>query len=133
MTGELASNADRGMSQVRLYSPPVLAAYFILGNVPIGMALYGLNVARRRERWLGYVILGTSLVALGLMMVSAMAGGNLRGWRLLSLVLGVGMWQVERAPYRRAVASGAVAAPWWPPLLAVLGLTLVFMLIVPGE
>ena len=133
MPGEMVSHAERGLSQVRLYSPPVLAAYFILGNIPIGMALYGLNVARRGERWLGYLVLGSSLVALVLMMVSAMAGGNLRGWRLLSLVLGVGVWQVERAPYRRAVASGAAAAPWWPPLLAVLALTLVFMLIAPGE
>lgn len=97
------------------------------------MALYGLNVARRGERWLGYLVLGSSLLALLLMMSSALAGGNLRGWRLLALVLGVGMWQIERAPYRRALANGAVPAPWWPPLLAVVALTVVFMLIVPGE
>jgi hypothetical protein len=131
MSDELPSNEERALSGVRLYSPGVLAAYFVLGNVPIGMALYGLNVARRGERWIGYVLLASSLLALVLLGLAAMTGRNLRGWSLLALVLGLGVWQTERGPYRRALRRGATTARWWPPLLAVLALLVALLLLVP--
>ena len=121
------------LSGVKLYSPGVLAAYFVLGNLPIGMALYGLNVARRGERWLGYALLSASLLALVLLILGALAGRNLHGWRLIALVLGLGVWQIERGPYRRALRSGAAPARWWPPLIAVLALMILLVLLVPTE
>ena len=131
MSDEPPSKEERTLSGVRLYSPGVLAAYFILGNVPIGMALYGLNVARRGERWIGYTLLGLSLLTLALLVLAAMGGRSLRGWGLLALVLGLGVWQVERAPYRRALRGGAAPARWWPPLIAVLALLIALVLLVP--
>lgn len=131
MSAEPLSNEAHALSGVKLYSPGVLAAYFILGNVPVGMALYGLNVARRGERWIGYVLLGSSLLALVLLGLAAISGRNLRGWSLLALVLGLGVWQIERGPYRRALRSGATPARWWPPLLGVLALLIALVLLVP--
>lgn len=133
MSDELLSKGDRTLSGVRLYSPGVLAAYFILGNVPIGMALYGLNVARRGDRWLGYAVLGSSLLALVLLFLAALAGRNLRGWNLVALVLGLGVWQIERGPYGRALRSGATPAKWWPPLIAVVALLVALVMLVPEE
>jgi hypothetical protein len=133
MVAEPLSNEAPPLAGVRLYSPGVLAAYFILGNVPIGMALYGLNVARRGERWIGYVLLGSSLLALLLLGLAVVAGGNLRGWSLLALVLGLGVWQIERGPYRRALRNGATRARWWPPLFGVLALLIALLLLVPED
>jgi hypothetical protein len=133
MSSEPVPSADRSLAGVKLYSPGVLAAYFILGNVPIGTALYGLNVARRGDRLIGYVLLGASLLTLVLLCLAALAGRNLRGWGLLALVMGLGVWRVERGPYRRALQSGAGRARWWPPLIAVFGLLGALVLLLPEE
>jgi len=121
------------LPRVKLYSPGVLAAYFILGNVPIGMALYALNVARRGDRWIGYVLFASSAVAFVLLVLAAATGRNLRGWNLLALLIGLGVWRVEARPYRLAIRNGAAPERWWPPLVAVLALMILLVLLVPGE
>jgi hypothetical protein len=121
------------LSGIRLYKPGVLAAYFVLGNLPIGMALYALNVARRGDRILGYFLFGASALALVLLIVVALAGRNLRGWTLLALVIGLAVFRIELRPYRVAVKRGAMPARWWPPLLAVVALMLVLAALLPGS
>ena len=40
----------------RLYPPDVLLTYFALGGLSYGLFLYGLNVARRGQPWVGYLL-----------------------------------------------------------------------------
>ncbi len=132
MNDELASTDGAARSGVKLYSPGVLAAYFILGNLPIGMALYALNVARRGDRWIGYLLFCMSAVTLLALLSAAAAGTRLRTLQLLAVLVGLGIWQIETPPYRRAIRSGATRARWWPPLLAVLALEVVVRFILPA-
>ena len=97
------------------------------------MALYGLNVARRGDRGLGYLLVGASALALVLFMAAALAGRDLRGWTLLALVIGVAVFRMELRPYRAAVRLGATPARWWPPLLGVIVLMLVLIALLPAE
>ena len=120
------------LAPLRLYSPRVLALYFILGNLPVGLALYGLNVARRGDRLFGYLALGVSLAGLVALMLAAMAGRSVRGWALLGAVVGLAIASLESAPYKRALRNGATTARWWPPLVAVLALLLAAALLPLG-
>ena len=132
MDDELAPTDASALSGVTLYSPGVLAAYFILGNLPIGMALYALNVARRGDRWIGYLLFCMAAVTL-LVLLSAAAGGTrLRTLQLLAVLVGLGIWQIETPPYRRAIRSGATRARWWPPLVAVVALQLAVRFLLPA-
>jgi hypothetical protein len=131
MSEDSLSNEGADLPGIRLYRPGVLVAYFILGNLPIGMALYALNLARRGDRVLGYFLFGASVLALALLLVAAIAGRNLRGWTLLALVIGLAVYGAERGPYRSAVQRGARPARWWPPLVGVLGLLVVLAALVP--
>lgn len=132
MNDELASTDAAALSGVKLYSPGVLAAYFILGNLPIGMALYALNVARRGDRWIGYLLFCMSAATLLALLSAAAAGTRLRTLQLLAVLVGLGIWQIETPPYRRAIRSGATRARWWPPLLAVLALEVIVRFILPA-
>lgn len=125
-------DAAPDLSGVRLYSPGVLATYFVLGNLPIGMALYGLNVARRGHRPLGYFLIGIALLALVHFMLTVLAGHNLRSLTLLSLVVGLGVYSAETRPYQAALRRGAKPARWWPPLFAVAALFLAVAIWWPG-
>ena len=118
-------------SQIKLYSPGVLALYFIFGNIPIGFALYGLNVARRGERLFGYLLFCVAVLGLIALMLVALAGRSFRGWFLLGVLIGLAVMSLEREPYRRAVRSGATSARWWPPLVAVIAVFLVVILLAP--
>lgn len=131
MAEESLPNRSVDLSGIKLYTPGVLAAYFVLGNLPIGTALYALNVARRGDRILGYFLFGASALALVLLILAALAGRNLRGWTLLALVIGLAVFRAERRPYRMAVQRGAMPAQWWPPLLGVIALFLVLAMLLP--
>jgi hypothetical protein len=132
MRDELASTDTPALPGVRLYHPGVLAAYFLLGNLPIGMALYALNLARRGDRWIGYVLFFMSATALLALLLAGIAGTDLRPWRLLAVLVGLGVWQIETPAYRNAIRRGATPASWWPPLLAVLALALIVWLLQPA-
>lgn len=45
----------------RFYPPGVIAAYCIL-SLPVGLCLYGLNIARRGGRVMGYSMAGTAVL-----------------------------------------------------------------------
>jgi hypothetical protein len=113
----------------------VLAAYFIVGTLPIGMCLYGLNVARRGGRWIGYTLFVMSALSLVLLLVVA-ARGQHPSWRILSLLsilVGIGVLRMETGPFKRAIAKGATSARWWPPIVPVLLLIVLMALVSPAD
>ncbi len=63
----------------RLYSLEVLLTYFALLGFPFGLFLYGLNVARRGQPWVGYLLSGLAAVTFTLLPLTH-AGERLGGW-----------------------------------------------------
>ena len=61
----------------QLYTPEVLLTYFALGGLPCGLFLYGLNVARRGQQWVGYLLSALALVTFTLLVLSP-EGGSAR-------------------------------------------------------
>lgn len=137
-TNESAEPGRKYMG-TRLYGPEVILAYFVLGGIPLGTVLYGLNCSRRGQRVIGGVLAFLAGVTFLLLLASRMSGygsGTLRS-SLLSILIGIGIMQLEVGPYEAAVAKGALPARWWPPLLAVLGiallLTVLLWFLLPGD
>jgi hypothetical protein len=133
MASEPTTQSTRDPSAVRLYSPRVLAAYFILGSLPVGACLYGLNLARRGDRRMGYILFVTSALSLITLAAAVGRGYNPFLWNLLAILLGIGIFRMERHPYKTAIDAGATAARWWPPMLGVLALILVMGLVWPED
>jgi hypothetical protein len=131
MTENALPHRSVDLSGIKLYKPGVLMAYFVLGNLPDGMAIYALNVARRGDRALGYFLFGASALALVLLILAALAGRSMRGWTLLALVIGLAVFSTERRPYQMALQRGATPARWWPPLLGVIALVLALAALLP--
>ena len=121
---------------MRFYRPGVIAVYCAL-SLPVGLCLYGLNVARRGSRVIGYTILGTSLVALVGIVLVGILGGRVSRIGLLSIILAIGLQKMEVGPYQQALSRGGRTARWWPPLLWILGALIVALMIwaifVPDE
>jgi hypothetical protein len=114
----------------RLYKPGVLAAYIVLSGLPIGLLLYGLNLARRGQRWLGGALWALSAILLALMLALVAADGRVSGLGILSIPIAIWVYATERKHYALALQKGARPAKWWPPLLLLLGLILVMGLTV---
>jgi hypothetical protein len=110
----------------RFYSPEVIAAYCILLSLPVGLYLYGLNIARRGDRVMGYSMAGISVITFvgGMFAVDAM-GATMSPYRFLGIFVAIGLLNMEDAPYRAALLRGGTRARWWPPLLWVIGSFLV--------
>lgn len=124
------------MVGVRLYRPGVIALYFVLGGLPLGCFLYGLNVARRGDRLFGYALVAVATIAYALLIAAIVTGVGVSGFGILGVFVGLGVMYMEGRPYRNALASGATPARWWPPLLFLaflfVSLSLV-LLMVTGE
>ncbi len=125
----------------RLHRPGLLAAYCILANLPLGFFLYGLNVYRRGNVWMGRTILTLSALAIiGMSIVLALGlDVKVRGLHvmLLNIVVGIGLMKAERSSYQRAILNGALPAKWWPPLLFIganiLAILSISWLVAPDE
>ncbi|MEZ4651015.1 MAG: hypothetical protein R3E97_19960 [Candidatus Eisenbacteria bacterium] len=114
----------------RFYHPGIIATYSVL-SLPVGMYLYGLNVARRGSRVMGRTMtIVAGLVLLG-MFVNAAAGGPPLRTGALGIFVGIAMIRLESSTYRYAVAHGGTRARWWPPLLWVIGIGVLLALVVP--
>jgi hypothetical protein len=115
-TGKLAGT--------KLYTPAVILSYCILGNMPLGLFLYGRNSARRGQRVMGGVLSILSVLTLALLFLAAAVGVQSRGILslpfLLSIFVGIGIFHLESGPYKPALARGETGARWWPPLFLVL-------------
>ena len=110
-----------GLAGTSLYSPGAVAAYSLLGGLPLGCVLYGLNVARRGSR-----IMGTALSLLGaasylfMLVATALGGESLAIYSFLGIFGAIGFYKLESGSFRQALNRGAVKASWWPPLLLAL-------------
>ncbi len=112
-----AHASDGSLVGRRVYSPGAIAAYSVLGGLPLGSLLYGLNVSRRGSRGMGtllYVVGGGSYV---FMLVAAAAGANIGLYGLLGIFGAIGFYKMESGPFQNALRRGAARARWWPPAL----------------
>jgi hypothetical protein len=111
-----------------LYSPDTIAAYCVL-SFPVGLYLYGLNVARRGGRIMGYFLAGLSaIVFLGTLTADAL---GIRGstFGVIGIFVGIGLYKMECSSYRLELSRGAAKASWWPPLLWILGLIVAVVIV----
>lgn len=128
--------AARNLHGRHFYPASVIALYCAL-SVPLGLGLYGINVARRGGRFLGYLLAGLSGLVLLALAVSAAVGEGRSGSFVFPsgsfvfpVVLGIGLYRTEQRPYQAALNRGGLTAKWWPPLIWVLGLWIVVAIMV---
>ncbi len=133
---EATSSIQQDLAGVRLYTPGVIAMYTVL-SLPVGLYVYGLNIYRRGRRLTGG-LLGT----LGALMFCAMlfagaTGHRISGFGILGIFVALGLFKIEAGRYKSAVARGASAARWWPPLLlavaAILVVAILGILVAPEQ
>ena len=122
------SRPPRDLEGRRFYRPGVIATYCVL-SFPVGLYLYGLNVARRGSRMTGYTLAGMSCVAFLGMLAAGVMGARVSGFGILGIFAGIGLLNMEGRPYRLALSRGGGTARWWPPLLWVLGTILLVVII----
>ena len=107
----------------RLYSPVALVLYAWLANLPIAIALLGINLRRRGRLLLGSVAIAVSALSYLLFAAAFVVGhGRPPDIRLFGFLGGLLIFGLERPAFDAAVARGAVRARWWPPLLILLGI-----------
>lgn len=112
-----------------LYSPTVIAVYCVLASFLVAFVLYGINVYRRGQLWIGRLYIGLSIIVFLGFVISAFSGSAvLNGVPfILSIVIAVGLYKIELKPFEKALAQGAVRAKWWPPLLWVILIVLAYL------
>jgi hypothetical protein len=119
---------SKALEGARLYKPGVLAAYIVLSGLPVGLLLYGMNLARRGQRSVGGMLWALSGILLALMLVVVAGGGRLSGQGVLSIPIAIWVYVTERKHYELALQRGARPAKWWPPLVLVLGIVVPMVL-----
>jgi hypothetical protein len=117
------------LSGRRLYQPGLLFVYFVLGGLPLGCFAYGLNLTRRGQRVMGTALWVVASAAFTALVIGAAAGTAVPSMGILSVLVGIGVLQLETKPYKRAVAQGAVPAKWWPPMVGALGIILLVVVL----
>src|SRR5690348_5218979 len=94
----------------RLYPPGMLAAYTILGNVPLGLILYGLNIMTRGNRLYGKIMIGSGILS-GIWFLAFILAPHARHESnmlvMVSLICGMSIYKFESQPYPKAIAAGA--------------------------
>ena len=115
---------------IKQYQPGVIAAYLALGGLPVGLYLYGLNILRRGQKWIGLLFCALSGVAFILVAFVAASGYKATGIGALGIATAFCVYLMERNPYNLAIEKGATPAKWWPPLLWVIGIILIVFLII---
>jgi hypothetical protein len=120
----------KDIETIKQYKPGVIAAYLALGGLPVGLYLYGLNILRRGQRWMGLLFCALSGAAFVLVAFIAATGHKATGIGILGIVVALCVYLMERKPYNLAIENGATPARWWPPLLWVVGIILIVFLII---
>jgi hypothetical protein len=104
----------------KLYAPGVIVAYTILANVPVGLVLYGINIINRGFKTYGKIVLWSGILSGIILAVIIVNGNPPRMLMPIGLMCGITIYKYESGPYKKAIASGARKAKWWPPLLILL-------------
>ncbi len=106
----------------KVYSAGVIAGYTLLGNIPVGCILYGLNLRARGAKGFGLVSLVFGLVSMAaLLLMIALDDTPQRPALLLNVLAAAGIYGLEKRPADRALQLGAQRARWWPPGLFLTG------------
>lgn len=113
----------------RFYSAGVIGGYCVL-SLPVGLYLYGLNVARRGSRVMGYALTGASGLAFLAMLAATVTGTRASGFGLFGIFTGLTLLNMEHRPYRRSLARGGTPAKWWPPLLWTMGTIFIVLIVI---
>jgi len=124
------------LAGLNLYKPHVIAWYMVIG-LPLGLCVYGLNIARHGQQWFGYSV--SAFSGLVFIMVAALVHmgtvsaeiyfsnqGFLFGNR--STLLAGFVYFMEQRPYKVAISKGATPARWWPPMSWAIGVHLALYL-----
>jgi hypothetical protein len=120
---------SKDLQGVQLYKPGVLAAYLALGGLPVGLFLYGLNLTRRGQRSIGYVLCALSTVIFAMIAVVVSSGGRVSGIGFLAVLVAILVYKMESRSYKLALSRGATPAKWWPPLFGVIGFVLAIIVV----
>jgi hypothetical protein len=120
----------KDLDTIKLYKPGVIAAYLALGGLPVGLYLYGLNILRRGQKWVGVFFCSLSALAFIMVAMVAASGHPATGIGFLGIVVAICVYQMEKKPYQVAIQRGATPAKWWPPIFLVIGILLLIILIV---
>jgi hypothetical protein len=120
----------KDLDTIKLYKPGVIAAYLALGGLPVGLYLYGLNILRRGQRWVGVFFCSLSALAFVMMAMVAATGHPAMGIGFLGIVVAICVYQMEKRPYQLAIQRGATSAKWWPPIFWVIGIFLLVALVI---
>jgi len=121
-SNELRDPQGPGLTGVKLYSPATVAAYSVVGGLPLGCLLYGLNSARRGSRGIATILYVLAAANCLIMTAAAGLGASIRGYGLLGIFGAIGFYNLESGPFRRALLKGATRARWWPPALIVIAI-----------
>ena len=112
------------MIGTRLYPPWLLVIYSVFANPPIAVFLYGINIHRRGSKATGIILKTVAALTIVLMTIAAALGAQMKEaqsiFRVVGIIIGLGLYPIEARPYRISVAQGARPARWWPPLLFIL-------------
>ena len=131
LVDDISEMSQQRIQVKRFYKPGVLAAYCILANIPLAIFLYGINVHRRGDERSGNIIKIFAAFAIVAMTIALPVGSKLSGLRMMlpGIVIGMGIMQIERPKYERAISQGAMPEKWWPPLLfLIIDILVVFLI-----
>jgi hypothetical protein len=123
-SGAKEKPVEQDLAGCRFYRPGVIGTYCVL-SLPLGLWLYGLNLARRGSRVMGYSLASICGATLLVMFAASVLDARVSPVGifpvLLGIVVGIRLFNIEGSLYRLAVSRGGMTARWWPPLLWLLG------------
>ena len=131
------NKATDELAGLKLYKPHAVAWYMVIG-LPLGLFVYGLNIARRGQQWFGYSV--SAFSGLVYIVVAALVHMGTVPHQIylheqgflfdspLSVLLALFVQFMEQRPYRVAVNKGATPAWWWPPMSWAIGVHLALYL-----
>jgi hypothetical protein len=110
------------LSGRRLYSPLALTLLAMLGNLPIAVALLGINFRRRGRRAVGNSAIAVSIIAAVFLIAYSYTSPNPRSLGFFGFAGGLLIFGIERPAFVVALREGAGRARWWPPWLLLVGI-----------
>ena len=124
----IPSQADRETERIQgrgqsLYGPGVLAGYSLL-NPSFGTLLYGMNLLRRDEavKGISFIVVSCLFVIISIFLF---APGNQKTFFINTLVA-LSLYQSERPKFDAAIRNGFRRARWWPPLIGIVVLLVIY-------